>query len=90
MVSSGQPLPSFVGGQLSAAQAAAAAGGYKIQPVTVAKSTQPANTVLRQTPAAGTAIMSGEVVTVYVSPGPAERERARRDRRVAPAGDGRT
>jgi serine/threonine-protein kinase len=70
VVSSGQPLPSFVGGQLSAAQAAAAAGGYKIQPVTVAKSTQPANTVLRQTPAAGTAIVSGEVVTVYVSPGP--------------------
>ncbi|MGH3396558.1 MAG: PASTA domain-containing protein, partial [Streptosporangiaceae bacterium] len=70
VVSSGQPLPSFVGGQLSAAQAAAAAGGYKIQPVTVAKSSQAANTVLRQTPAAGTAIQAGEVVTVYISPGP--------------------
>jgi eukaryotic-like serine/threonine-protein kinase len=70
VVSSGQPLPSFVGQQLAAAQAAAAAGGYKIQPVTVGKSSQPANTVLRQTPAAGTAIVSGEVVTVYISPGP--------------------
>jgi len=70
VVSSGQPLPNFVGGQLSAAQAAAAAGGYKIQPVTVAKSTQPLNTILRQTPAANTAIVAGEVVTVYVSAGP--------------------
>jgi serine/threonine-protein kinase len=70
VVSAGQPLPNFVGGQLSAAQAAAAAGGYKIQPVTVTKSSQPANTILRQTPAANSAIQAGEVVTVYVSPGP--------------------
>jgi serine/threonine-protein kinase len=70
VVSSGQPLPNFVGQQLSAAQAAAAAGGYKIQPVTVPKSSQPANTILRQTPAANSAIQAGEVVTVYVSPGP--------------------
>jgi eukaryotic-like serine/threonine-protein kinase len=70
VVSSGQPLPDFVGQQLSAAQAAAAAGGYKIQPVTVPKSSQPANTILRQTPAANSAIQAGEVVTVYISPGP--------------------
>src|SRR6185437_10068662 len=70
VVSSGQPLPNFVGQQLAAAQAAAAAGGYKIQPVTVAKSSQPASTILRQTPPANSAIQAGEVVTVYVSPGP--------------------
>jgi eukaryotic-like serine/threonine-protein kinase len=69
VVSSGQPLPSFVGQQVSAAQGAAAAGGYSINPVSAASS-QPANTIVRQSPAAGTPITHGEVVTVYVSTGP--------------------
>jgi eukaryotic-like serine/threonine-protein kinase len=69
VVSSGQPLPSFVGQQVSAAQGAAAAEGYSINPVS-ASSSQPANTIVRQSPAAGTPITHGEVVTVYVSTGP--------------------
>jgi eukaryotic-like serine/threonine-protein kinase len=70
VVSSGQPLPDFVGQQLSAAQAAAASGGYSIQQQTVANSTQPQGTVLNQSPKAGTPITSGGVVTVWVSAGP--------------------
>jgi len=69
VVSSGQPLPSFVGQQVSAAQGAAAAGGYSINPVSTSSS-EPANTIVRQSPAAGTPITHGEVVTVYVSTGP--------------------
>jgi serine/threonine-protein kinase len=69
-VSAGPPLPNFIGQQLSAAQAAAAAGHYQINPVTDTKSTQPANTITNQSPAANTPITPGEVVTVYVSAGP--------------------
>jgi serine/threonine-protein kinase len=70
--SQGLPLPSFVGGQLSAAQAAAQAGGYSISPQPVSSSSLPPGTVIRQEPQAGTPIAPGEVVTVYVSPGPAQ------------------
>jgi serine/threonine protein kinase/beta-lactam-binding protein with PASTA domain len=67
VVSSGAPLPNFVGGPVTAAQGAASAGGYSINPVADTNSSQPANTIVRQSPAAGTAITSGEVVTVYYS-----------------------
>jgi serine/threonine-protein kinase len=70
IVSSGQPLPNFEGQQVSAAQAAAASGGYSIQQQTAANSTQPQGTVVNQSPQAGTPITSGEVVTVWVSAGP--------------------
>ncbi len=70
VVSAGQPLPDFVGQQVSAAQAAAQSGGYSIQQETVANSSQPQGTVLSQQPKAGTPISSGEVVTVWVSAGP--------------------
>ncbi|HEY1619464.1 MAG TPA: PASTA domain-containing protein [Streptosporangiaceae bacterium] len=69
-VSAGPPLPDFIGGQVAAAEAAAAAGGYHINPVNDTKSTQPSGTVVRQSPVAGTPIHAGEVVTVYVSTGP--------------------
>jgi serine/threonine-protein kinase len=69
-VSAGPPLPDFTGQQLAQAQATASAGGYTIQPVTVKKSDQPANTVLRQSPEPLTPVQHGEVVTVYISPGP--------------------
>jgi len=72
VVSSGQPLPNFVGQQVTAAQGAAAAGGYSIDPVSVSNSSQPANTIIRQSPGANTPITSGEVVTVWVSSGPQE------------------
>ncbi len=70
VVSSGPPLPNFVGQPVSAAQGAAAAGGYSINPVAVSNSSQPANTVVRQSPAANTPITHGEVVTVWYSTGP--------------------
>jgi eukaryotic-like serine/threonine-protein kinase len=69
-VSSGQPLPNFVGAQVAAAQAAAQAGGYQINPVPDSKNTEPANTITRQSPAPSTSIQPGEVVTVYFSQGP--------------------
>jgi serine/threonine-protein kinase len=71
-VSGGAPLPNFSGAPLAAAQAAAQQGGYQINPVTDTKSTQPSGTITGQSPAAGTAITPGEVVTVNVSAGPAE------------------
>jgi beta-lactam-binding protein with PASTA domain/tRNA A-37 threonylcarbamoyl transferase component Bud32 len=72
VVSAGPPLPDFTGQQLSQAQATAAIGGYNIDPEPVAKSSEPANTVLRQQPQAGTPISAGEVVIVWISPGPPE------------------
>ncbi|HEX3492279.1 MAG TPA: PASTA domain-containing protein, partial [Streptosporangiaceae bacterium] len=71
-VSAGQPLPSFVGLQLPAAQAAAQAGGYQIQAVPDTNSTQPQGTIISQIPAPGTVITKGEVVTVNYSNGPAQ------------------
>ena len=70
VVSAGPPLPSFVGAQLSQAQAAAAAGGYSINQVPSSDTSQPAGTIVKQSPLPGTALTAGEVVTVYVSPGP--------------------
>jgi serine/threonine-protein kinase len=72
VVSDGAPLPNFVGQQFSAAQATAAAGGYSLNQVTVSNSSQPAGTIIRQSPAASTPITSPEVVTVWVSAGPPE------------------
>lgn len=69
VVSEGQPLPNFVGQQIAIAQTAAAAGGYSINAVGDNTSTQPAGIVTGQTPAAGTPITSGEVVTLQVSTG---------------------
>jgi eukaryotic-like serine/threonine-protein kinase len=72
VISAGPPLPNFVGQQLSVAQQAASAGGYSINQVAATSSTQPAGTIVKQVPAAGTPISSQEVVTVYVSPGAAQ------------------
>jgi eukaryotic-like serine/threonine-protein kinase len=69
VVSNGQPLPNFVGQQVAIAQVAAVAGGYSINAVGDSTSTQPAGTVTGQSPAAGTPITSGEVVTLEVSTG---------------------
>jgi beta-lactam-binding protein with PASTA domain/tRNA A-37 threonylcarbamoyl transferase component Bud32 len=71
-VSAGPPLPNFVGAQFSAAQAAAASGGYQVNQVPDTKSTQPQGTVTGQSPAAGTPVTSGEVITLNVSSGPPE------------------
>jgi len=69
-ISEGPGLPSFVGQQVSAAQATAQAGGYTINPVQDAKSDQPVNTITSQSPPPNTPIRPGEVVTVHFSPGP--------------------
>jgi serine/threonine-protein kinase len=69
-VSAGPPLPNFVSQQVSQAQAAAQSGGYKINPVPDANSNQPQGTITGQSPAPGTPITPGEVVTVNVSNGP--------------------
>jgi eukaryotic-like serine/threonine-protein kinase len=70
IVSVGPGLPSFIGMQVTDAEAAASAGGYTINPVPDAKGSQPANTITSQSPAPGTPVTSGEVVTVHFSPGP--------------------
>jgi serine/threonine-protein kinase len=70
VVSEGPGLPSFLGMQVSAAQAAAAAGGYTINAVPNAKGSEPANTITSQSPSPNTPITAGEVVTVHFSPGP--------------------
>jgi beta-lactam-binding protein with PASTA domain len=70
VVSAGAPLPNFVGQQIGDAQAAAQSGGFSINQVPDNSSTQPGGTITRQSPAEGTPITSGEVVTVWVSAGP--------------------
>jgi eukaryotic-like serine/threonine-protein kinase len=71
LVSAGPPLPNFIGQQQGAAQAWAAVNGISlnVQPAP-ANSTQPQGTITKQSPGPNTAYASGEVVTVYVSPGP--------------------
>lgn len=72
IVSAGPPLPNFVGAMLSQAQQAASSGGYSINQYPMPNSSQPAGTIVRQSPLPGTAITPNEVVTVYVSQGPPE------------------
>jgi eukaryotic-like serine/threonine-protein kinase len=71
-VSAGPPLPNFVGQQFQDAQGQAQSGGYQLQQVPDASSTQPQGTITGQSPGAGTPITPGEVVTVHVSNGPPE------------------
>ncbi len=70
-VSAGPPLPNFVGQQFSTAQAEAQTGGYQLQQQTVSNSAAQ-GTIVGQSPAAGSPITKGEVVTVQVSNGPPE------------------
>jgi eukaryotic-like serine/threonine-protein kinase len=69
-VSSGQPLPNFVGQQFQAAAAEAQNSGYQLQQVAAVASSQPQGTIVGQSPQPGTAISPNEVVTVQVSSGP--------------------
>ncbi len=70
IVSEGPGLPSFVGMQVTDAEAAAAAGGYTINAVANAKGREVANTITSQSPSPNTPITAGEVVTVHFWPGP--------------------
>jgi serine/threonine-protein kinase len=69
-VSAGLPLPNFVGQQFDQAQGTAQSGGYQLQQVADSNSNQPQGTITSQSPAPGTPITQGEVVTVKVSSGP--------------------
>ena len=64
-------VPNVVGMSSSSAKSALDSQGYSTSVVTQA-STQPANTVTSQTPAAGTVLPSGGSVTIYVSSGAAQ------------------
>jgi eukaryotic-like serine/threonine-protein kinase len=68
-VSAGLPLPNLVGQQFTAAQGMAQSGGFQLNQSAVASS-QPVGTITSQSPAPGTPISNGEVVTVQVSTGP--------------------
>ena len=69
-VSAGPPLPNFVGQNQSAAQQWTGANGVSLNVQPDAKSDQPQGTITRQSPAPNTPVSKGEVITVYVSPGP--------------------
>jgi len=68
--SAGIPLPNLVGQQQDAAQQLAQQDGFQLNPEQDMHSDQPAGTVTRQSPKAGTPITPGEVVTIKVSAGP--------------------
>jgi eukaryotic-like serine/threonine-protein kinase len=69
-VSAGPPLPNFVGQQQSAAQQWAGANGVSLNVQPAPNSNQPQGTITRQSPTPNTPVSKGEVITVYVSPGP--------------------
>jgi eukaryotic-like serine/threonine-protein kinase len=69
-VSAGPPLPNFVGQNQSAAQQWTGANGVSLNVQPDAKNSQPQGTITRQSPAPNTPVSKGEVITVYVSPGP--------------------
>jgi beta-lactam-binding protein with PASTA domain/predicted Ser/Thr protein kinase len=69
-VSAGPPIPNFVGQPRQAAEGWATANGVSLNEVTAHSSDQPAGTVIRQSPAAGSAFTRGQVITIDISPGP--------------------
>jgi beta-lactam-binding protein with PASTA domain len=69
VVSSGQPVPNFVGQQKAVAEQWAAANSVSLNEVTV-KSSQPAGTVVQQSVPAGGAFTPHQVITIEISNGP--------------------
>jgi eukaryotic-like serine/threonine-protein kinase len=70
VVSAGPPMPDFVGQPQEAAQGWASANGVSLNVVTAAKSDAPAGTITDQSPSPGSAFISGQVITITISPGP--------------------
>jgi len=70
--SGGLPLPNFKGMQASAAENQAGSLNIHLNVQQDSSSNQPQNTILSQTPVAGTIITPGETVTITVSNGPPE------------------
>jgi len=69
-VSTGPPVPDFVGQQKTVAEQWASANGVSLNEVTAKSSDQPAGTVLHQSVAPGSAFSKGQVITIEISPGP--------------------
>jgi eukaryotic-like serine/threonine-protein kinase len=69
VVSSGQPVPNFVGQQKTVAEQWAAANSVSLNEVTV-KSSQPAGTVVQQSVPAGGSFTPHQVITIEISNGP--------------------
>jgi serine/threonine-protein kinase len=69
-VSVGPPLPDFAGQQQATAEQWAQQNGVSLNEQPARNSSQPQGTITRQSPAPNTPVSKGEVVTVYISPGP--------------------
>jgi serine/threonine-protein kinase len=85
IVSEGPGLPSFLGMQVTDAEAAASAGGYTINAVANAKGSEPANTIVSQNPRPNSPITPGEVVRSLTRT--ADDSRSRRHRHAGFPGD---
>ena len=70
VVSSGQPVPDFVGQQKAVAEQWATANSVSLNEVADPKSTQPAGTVTQQSVAAGSSFTPHQVITITYSNGP--------------------
>jgi eukaryotic-like serine/threonine-protein kinase len=70
VVSTGQPVPEFVGQQKAVAEQWAAANQVSLNEVADAKSSQPAGTVTQQSVAPGSAFTPHQVITITFSNGP--------------------
>jgi serine/threonine-protein kinase len=69
-VSTGQPVPDFVGQQKAVAEQWAQANSVSLNEVADAKSTQPAGTVIQQSVAPGSSFTPHQVITIDISNGP--------------------
>lgn len=69
-VSAGPPLPDFTGQQQTAAEQWAQQNGVSLNEQPARGSSEPQGTITRQSPAPNTPVTKGEVITVYISPGP--------------------
>ena len=70
IVSSGQPVPNFVGQQKSVAEQWAQASGVSLNEVADAKSDQPAGTVTAQSVPPNSSFTPHQVITITISNGP--------------------
>ncbi|HEV3291449.1 MAG TPA: PASTA domain-containing protein [Streptosporangiaceae bacterium] len=70
VVSSGPPVPDFVGQPTAVAQQWAQANGVSLDVITAAHSDLPAGTVTHQSLPPGSAFTRGQVIIIKISPGP--------------------
>ena len=70
VVSSGQPVPNFVGQQKDVAEQWAQANSVSLNEVADNKSSQPAGNVTSAVPGPGQRVHPGQVITIKISTGP--------------------